>query len=141
MALRYQLTDNYVGQTLIDGFNFVTSDPTHGFISYQDKTAALGKGLASVRDSSSGKQVVLKVDTTTTLAADGSGGGRESVRIESIKPVNKGLVVGNFEHMPGSVCGSWPAFWMYGPNYPAGGEIDIIEGANNVKTNLFTAHT
>jgi len=30
---------------------------------------------------------------------------------------------------------------MYGPNYPAGGEIDIIEGANNVVKNLFTAHT
>jgi hypothetical protein len=38
-------------------------------------------------------------------------------------------------------CGVWPAFWMFGPNWPAGGEIDIIEGVNNQYANSITLHT
>lgn len=30
---------------------------------------------------------------------------------------------------------------MYGPNWPYGGEIDIIEGANMAYENLISAHT
>lgn len=38
-------------------------------------------------------------------------------------------------------CGTWPAFWMFGPNWPASGEIDIIEGVNVATTNTITLHT
>ena len=38
-------------------------------------------------------------------------------------------------------CGVWPAFWMFGPNWPASGEIDIIEGVNNQATDSITLHT
>lgn len=31
--------------------------------------------------------------------------------------------------------------WMYGPNWPRGGEVDIIEGANMAYDNLMSAHT
>lgn len=48
----------------------------------------------------------------------------------SNKGYNKGLIIGDFAHMPGSDCGIWPAFWLVGPNWPSGGEIDIIEGVN-----------
>lgn len=85
--------------------------------------------------------VLLTVDTTNTYPADGSLGGRPSTRIESKAPVNQGLVLADFAHMPGSVCGAWPAFWLYGPDWPAGGEIDIVEGANVAYTNLMSAHT
>lgn len=33
------------------------------------------------------------------------------------------------------------AVWMYGPNWPNNGEVDIIEGANTAHKNLMSAHT
>ena len=27
-------------------------------------------------------------------------------------------------------CGTWPAYWLCGENWPYKGEIDIIEGVN-----------
>lgn len=35
----------------------------------------------------------------------------------------------------------WPAFWSDGPNWPAGGEIDVIEGVNDFSVNQATLHT
>lgn len=43
--------------------------------------------------------------------------------------------------MPASQCGVWPAFWAYGSDWPAGGEVDIIEGANTAHNNIISAHT
>jgi len=33
------------------------------------------------------------------------------------------------------------AVWMYGPDWPNNGEVDIIEGANTALTNIMSAHT
>lgn len=82
---------------------------------YQSQQDALAKGLYSVDGIT--QAVTLRVDTTNVYPANGSEGGRPSIRIESKLPVNKGLVIGDFAHMPGSVCGSWPAC-MFSP--PAG---------------------
>ena len=43
-------------------------------------------------------------------------------------------------HMPVG-CGTWPAFWLLGPEWPKNGEIDIIEGVNNAGSNQMTLHT
>src|SRR5438270_2467164 len=41
-----------------------------------------------------------------------------------------------------SVCGSWPAFWTANlNNWPAGGEIDILEGVNTDSVNHVALHT
>ena len=35
----------------------------------------------------------------------------------------------------------YSAFWSNGPNWPAGGEIDIVEGVNDYTVNQATIHT
>ncbi|KAH6879775.1 concanavalin A-like lectin/glucanase domain-containing protein [Thelonectria olida] len=52
-----------------------------------------------------------------------------------------GLFIADIAHMPGSICGVWPAMWLYGPDWPASGEIDIIEGINSQTSNIITLHT
>jgi hypothetical protein len=58
------------------------------------------------------------------------------------KAYNAGtLVIGDFSHMPSNVCGIWPSFWMVGPSWPQNGEIDIMEGINQMTQNQITLHT
>jgi hypothetical protein len=74
----------------------------------------------SQSDASSGQLISTNSDSVyigvdhTNVAS----GGRNSVRITSKKSYNQGLIIIDLEHMPGSICGTWPAFWMVGPNWP-----------------------
>lgn len=65
---------------------------------------------------------IMSVETTPTVASV-----RQSVRITTQFTYTGGLVIMDSVHMP-TGCGTWPAFWSNGPNWPAGGEIDIVEG-------------
>ncbi|PVH81091.1 glycoside hydrolase family 16 protein [Cadophora sp. DSE1049] len=133
----YVLDTEYSGPTFFDGFEFWTDpDPTHGFVSYQSQSSSLSKSLIST----SNNVARMSVDSRTVLRSDGSEGGRESVRISSKKRFTHGLFLADVEHMPGSECGVWPAYWMFGPDWPNGGEIDIIEGILQ-QTNVMTLHT
>eukprot|EP00483_Globobulimina_turgida_P001412 UN01414 len=38
-------------------------------------------------------------------------------------------------------CGTWPAWWTVGPNWPSGGEIDIIEEVDVATRDAPTLHT
>eukprot|EP01091_Cochliopodium_minus_P008689 TRINITY_DN2010_c0_g1_i2.p1 TRINITY_DN2010_c0_g1~~TRINITY_DN2010_c0_g1_i2.p1 ORF type:complete len:252 (-),score=77.67 TRINITY_DN2010_c0_g1_i2:86-841(-) len=69
-----------------------------------------------------------------------TGRGRNSVRINTFKAYNRGLFVIDLDHMPWG-CGTWPAFWLVGPNWPNGGELDIIEGVNINEVVQTSAHT
>lgn len=60
----------------------------------------------------------MHVDQTKVVS-----GGRDSVRIHSNYIFNGGLILMDAHHMP-TGCGSWPAWWANGPNWPHGGEID-----------------
>lgn len=77
----------------------------------------------------------MRVDTTPKVSTN-----RKSVRITTDLSFTEGLVIMDAVHMP-TGCGTWPAFWSNGPNWPAGGEIDIIEGVNDYTNNQATIHT
>lgn len=134
----YVLVDDYSGANFFSGFSFFTgADPTGGFVRYVDAATASSSGLTSITTGKDGKPVVhIGVDSQNVTP-----GGRPSVRVTSNKAYNHGLVIADIAHMPGSICGIWPAFWMLGPNWPATGEIDIIEGVNDQGNNFITFHT
>lgn len=142
----YSLVDHHEGSSFFDGWDFFSgNDPTHGFVTYLDRNTAQNQGLVSTTSN----QAYIGVDSWSTL--DPNGPGRASVRLTSQKSYNNGLFIADIPKMPGSpggtsvtsggICGTWPAFWLVGPNWPNNGEIDIIEGINSNSDNTFVAHT
>ncbi|EDU50880.1 1,3(4)-beta-glucanase [Pyrenophora tritici-repentis Pt-1C-BFP] len=128
----YVLQDDYMTD-FYGGFNFFTGpDPTSGFVKYVDQATAKQTNLIN---SSSTKAVSWGVDHTNQTP-----NGRPSIRMESKKRYDSGLIVIDVAHMPFG-CGTWPAFWTVGPNWPKMGEIDIIEGVNEQTNNGMTLHT
>ncbi|KAI6045022.1 glycoside hydrolase family 16 protein [Pisolithus marmoratus] len=152
----------YSGSTFFNDWSFYTSsDPTHGTVQYLSQSDAQNAGLVEIN---SAGHAVMRVDTTPTVSTN-----RNSVRITTNLIFTEGLVMLDAVHMP-TGCATWPgeqtciditvvraamltrarscsafmsylAFWTNGPNWPAGGEIDIIEGVNNYTNNQATIHT
>jgi hypothetical protein len=130
----WEQADRFEGEGLLGGFSFFNADdPTHGKVNYLDEASARSKGLARVN----GGQVILSVDHTTELPP---GAKRDSVRISSKAKYKDGLFIADFAAMP-TGCSVWPAYWTVGPDWPKGGEIDILEGVHNQDTNQYTLHT
>lgn len=133
-SAKYVIEDTYNTNNFFSGFSFFEGgDPTHGFVEYNTAVQANNSALAGY----SNNAVYLGVDHTTVNPS----GGRGSVRVTSNKAYTHGLFIADIAHMPGSTCGVWPAFWSFGPNWPASGEIDIIEGVNSQTTDTMTLHT
>jgi hypothetical protein len=77
----------------------------------------------------------MRVETTERVDR-----GRMSVRIHNNRVWTGGMVIMDAVHMPVG-CGTWPAWWQNGPNWPEGGEIDILEGVNAFTKNQVSLHT
>ncbi|OJJ82984.1 putative GPI anchored endo-1,3(4)-beta-glucanase, partial [Aspergillus glaucus CBS 516.65] len=136
-AQSYLLAEKWQGDSFLEHIEFFTgADPTNGYVTYQNQSSAESSGLFKVTSSGS---MYLGVDHTNTL--DPNGAGRDSVRVESKLFYKQGLYIVDIEHMPGSVCGTWPAFWSVGPRWPQDGEIDIVEGVNKNEYNEIVLHT
>ncbi|KIY67870.1 glycoside hydrolase family 16 protein [Cylindrobasidium torrendii FP15055 ss-10] len=138
-AATYAITDNYVGQSLLDAFIYdAIPDPTNGRVVYVDQTTAVAQNLTYASDDS----VIIRSDSTTIL--DPAGAGRNSIRLKSSKVYTNGATVFNIRHMPEG-CGTWPAVWSFGETdgaqWPALGEIDILEGVNNQPNDQVALHT
>ncbi|KAF4505319.1 hypothetical protein G6O67_007279 [Ophiocordyceps sinensis] len=144
----YSLDTTYDWRNFFQSFDFFTEpDPTHGFVEYVDQATAQKGGLIGYGRGNSSRghgggqanngSIVLGVDYKTVNPAKG----RRSVRVTSQKSFTHGLFLADISHMPKAACGVWPAFWMFGPNWPTSGEIDIIEGVNLQDRGTVTLHT
>lgn len=136
-AQTYLLAEKWQGDSFLEHIEFFTGgDPTNGYVNYLNQSNAESSGLFKVTSSGS---MYLGVDHTSTL--DPNGVGRDSVRVESKQFYKQGLYIVDIAHMPGSICGTWPAFWSVGPRWPQDGEIDIVEGVNRNEYNEIVLHT
>ncbi|CAK5267737.1 unnamed protein product [Mycena citricolor] len=130
----FKLVDHFNGTDFLKWDFFSAADPTHGAVNYLTAQEAQAKNLAFTQKDGT---TVLAVDNTTKLKP---GQKRDSVRISSPKSYNQGLFIMDAWAMPHGPT-VWPAFWMVGPNWPLGGEIDIVEGVEDASTNQMTLHT
>lgn len=131
----YTLSHNYTATDFLDESKwsyFTGADPTNGKVDYLGLSDAKNAGLVKAK----GNQFTLSAQSGSLP----SGTDRKSVRISSVDSWGKGVLIADFEKMPYG-CGVWPAFWTVGPNWPEGGEIDIIEGVNMQGTNQLTLHS
>lgn len=97
----YTIRDDYNPSTFFSLFDFFTGpDPTHGFVQYVDEGTARNNALIQ----ENGDGVYVGVDHNTISSA-----GRASVRLESRNTYTRGLFIVDIAHMPGGICGTWPA--------------------------------
>ncbi|KAK7453486.1 hypothetical protein VKT23_011763 [Stygiomarasmius scandens] len=140
----WTIADKYEGQKFFDDWDFFKdTDPTKGFVAYQEQSAASDQKLAVVDENG---VVTLSVDDKSkppegTTVSDENPFNRKAVRISTKKKYNGGLFVANISMMPEG-CSTWPAYWMTAEqNWPNQGELDVLEGVNDQSPNKITAHT
>jgi len=141
-TLNYTLAATYSGTDFFssnfDYFN--TYDPSAGFVHYVDADAAATYNLTYA----SASTAVVRVDTSVTNETQPNAStGRFSVRLQSKTQYTDGLFLFDVKHTPLG-CATWPALWLTDPsNWPANGEIDIMEAVNVVGSteNQMTLHT
>jgi hypothetical protein len=77
---------------------------SHTFSSYVSASEA---GSLAIAGTTRSGDAYMGVDYKTTLNSGGPG--RKSVRISSKKSWTHGLFIADIKHMPGGICGTWPA--------------------------------
>lgn len=132
---KYTLIDRFDGEHFFDGFEFWPHpDPTHGNVEFVDHDEAFQTGLADIKNG----VAIMRVDNKNWIP---EGGNRKSVRVHSKKSYGQSLFIMDVKSMPYG-CGTWPAMWMNGPEWPKGGEVDILEGVHDqTDGNRYTLHT
>ncbi|EMD33563.1 glycoside hydrolase family 16 protein [Gelatoporia subvermispora B] len=135
-AATYSLHQNNVGTDFLSNFVWETTEnPSGGRVAYTTQSDALSANLTYAH----GDTFIMRVDDTTTLSA--SDAGRKSVRIKSNEQYTTHVAVFDIRHMPQG-CGTWPAIWEVDDTVGvAHGEVDIIEGVNDLSPSYSTMHT
>jgi hypothetical protein len=127
----WKLSNKLEGSAFLDFFNYDTNTNDNGGVAQY--VNGVQEGLAYT----SGNQVILAVDTAEDVAA------RNSLRMVSKTTFNAkdmNLFIFDIAAMP-AVCGTWPAVWFTGANWPYQGEIDVVEGVSLYTQNIYSVHT
>lgn len=128
----YVIADDYSGEAFFRSFDFFTdADPTNGHVKFQSMENANATGLVGFMDGGNATRAIYMGVDTSKKASEG----RDSVRVQSQKSYQHALVIADIVHMPGSVCGTWPAFWMVGDSWPNDGEFSTGTLSQAHKTN------
>ncbi|KAJ7689938.1 concanavalin A-like lectin/glucanase domain-containing protein [Mycena rosella] len=135
---------SYSGATFFDGFDFygAIDNTTWGNVSYVTAADAQAESLAFIN---SAGNAVIKVDDASTVLDVGIQY-RKSVRLTSKVQFPIGtLFVIDAVHMPYG-CSVWPSIWLNGvlspgEEWPAAGEIDLIEAINLMDHNQMALHS
>ena len=137
-AQTYQIIKNYTAPSFFDHFSFFSDpDPTAGFVKYLDMQAANYTGLAGFASSDQFQNSVFLGVSTSTVSQSG----RPSTRIQSNDTFNSStLWIADIRHHPHG-CGIWSAYWLVGPDWPVGGEVDLLENINLATTDKYFLHT
>ncbi|EMD31034.1 glycoside hydrolase family 16 protein [Gelatoporia subvermispora B] len=135
-ARKYSLHQNNVGADFLENFVWeITKNPPGGRVMYTMQSDALSQNLVNAH----GNTFVMRVDDTATLSS--SDLGRKSVRIKTKEQYTTHVAVFDIRHMPQGY-GTWPALWEADDTVGvANGELDIMEGVNNVSPSYTTLHT
>jgi len=124
----FKMTHNLKGQELLNFFTMETaSGDNEGFANWvNDGSLQYVNGQGNV---------VFATDSTPVVDS------RKTTRAVSKQTFNKGLFISQITHMP-ETFGSWPSFWIVGAqDWPASGEIDVLEGVGSFTHNAASVHT
>ncbi|KAF9465463.1 concanavalin A-like lectin/glucanase domain-containing protein [Collybia nuda] len=138
VAANYNLVKEYSGPTFFDGWTFFDhfDNLTNGDTRFVSASVAASAKLAFVDPATN--HAIIKVDNTSTVPFNEK---RNTVRITTNDGYGVGSVwVADMLHIPYG-CSVWPAWWSQAPTWPAGGEIDTLEGVNLVTKNQMGLHT
>ncbi|KAJ7800330.1 glycoside hydrolase family 16 protein [Mycena olivaceomarginata] len=133
----YNIVDNFSGLTFFDNWDFYGNydNLTLGDVVWLSEADAFTQELALVNAAGN---VIIKVDNFSNVPFNQK---RNSVRITTKASYSLGsLWIIDAVHLPFG-CSVWPSIWTMGPTWPAGGEIDIIEGINLQTANQVALHT
>jgi len=133
----YVIVDDFSGLTFFDNWDFYGNydNLTLGDVVWLNEADAFTQELALVN---SAGNVIIKVDNFSNVPMNQK---RNSVRITTKSSYSLGsLWIIDAVHLPFG-CSVWPSIWTLGPSWPDGGEIDIIEGINQMPNNQYAMHT
>ncbi|GJE89028.1 glycoside hydrolase family 16 protein [Phanerochaete sordida] len=136
LAANLNLVKEYSGSGFFDEWDYYGhwDDLTNGNVIFVNKTDSTS--LTYVTPSG---QAIVAIDNTTFVPANNP---RNAVSISSQDYFEIGTVfVIDVARLPWG-CSVWPAIWTRGNgDWPATGEIDIIEGVNRMTFNQMALHT
>ncbi|KDR84432.1 hypothetical protein GALMADRAFT_237298 [Galerina marginata CBS 339.88] len=141
VSAAYSPIREHAGATFFDRWAYYgnVDNTTWGNVTFQDKENATSRGLTFINGAGN---AVIKVDNTTTILPAPLVN-RDSIRLTSLDSYGVGsLIIIDAVHIPYG-CSVWPSFWTYGieEEWPAAGEIDIIEAINDMNHNQVALHT